>query len=307
MKTKKVEVQVEGGLGNHLFQYAAGKYLAEKTGSQLVVDTSRIGLGMTNHGYYLNLLFQDFSAISYFARHGIIRNILSFRERLVSYISRHNSYLRTIIYKLFQVYFSDEIGFDKNIMNMNKPVALRGYFQTWKFANQLKFDGKIDPILLIKSPWFMEMESLAKDIKPVIIHVRRGDYRLMAEDFGLLSRDYYLDAMNLLPTHLKNREFWVFSNEIDCAIEMFQAETKYVFRFISPPFNSNPAESLMLMTLGDAHIIANSTFSYWGAFLSKNSELTIAPNKWFKLLEDPKDLLDPKWVRVESKWEEVNQ
>jgi hypothetical protein len=304
MKSRIVKVQVEGGLGNHLFQYAAGKYLAEKTGSRLVIDTSRIGHGMTNHGYYLNLLFRDFDEVTLSSENCRFFELLKFKERVISYLLRRNIYARDLVYKIFKIYFSDEIGFDERLLRLNKPVAIRGYFQTWKFAEQLKASNKLIPEISNTSEWFKEMKTLAGEVKPVIVHIRRGDYRLMAADFGLLSKSYYVKAINSLPSHLKEREIWVFSNEIDFAKEMFQFETTYDFRFISPPDDLNPAESLLLMSYGFAHIIANSTFSYWGSYLSENSEITIAPAKWFKALGDPKDLYDPKWILEESIWED---
>ena len=304
MKTNFVKVQVEGGLGNHLFQYSAAKYLAEKTGSRLVIDKSRIGHGMTNHGYYLNLLFKDFDEVSLPNETSFIGKILSFKERVLSYLLRRKNLARTFVFKFFKIYFSDEIGFDEHLIRINSPVSLRGYFQTWKFAAYLKEINKLVPELSNTSGWFEEMKSLAKEVSPVILHIRRGDYRLMAKDFGLLSKIYYLNAINSLPCHLKEREIWVFSNEIQFAEEMFKSETNHNFRFITPPDELNPAESLMLMAQGVAHIIANSTFSYWGSYLSETSEITIAPTKWFRSLEDPKDLYDPKWILVESVWED---
>ena len=84
---------------------------------------------------------------------------------------------------------------------------------------------------------------------------------------------------------------------------MFKNYVRREVKFISMPLTSNPAEVMYLMSLGSGHIIANSTFSYWGAYLSKKSQIIIAPSKWFKGWEDPKDLINPKWVRVQSEWE----
>lgn len=303
MKSRKIVVQVEGGLGNHIFQYAAGKFLAEKTQSQLVINTSRIGHGMTNHGYYLDLIFQDFNKIGDIGRGRVLTKLFSFKERGIGYLSRKNNFMRKLVLKFFRIYYASGIGFESKFLRLDSPVEIKGYFQTWRYAKSLISKDLIHPNLISKSDWFRNLEELAATVKPVVVHVRRGDYRVLKDNFGLLSKSYYLRALETLPNHLKSQEIWVFSNEIESARLMFEDFKNFKIRFISEPPASNPAETLILMTLGSANVIANSTFSYWGAFLNTESEIVIAPNKWYKSMEDPEDLIPPNWVRVKSDWE----
>jgi hypothetical protein len=73
--------------------------------------------------------------------------------------------------------------------------------------------------------------------------------------------------------------------------------------WVNPPKGTDAVESLVLMSQGAGNIIANSTFSWWGAALNEKSLVTVAPKKWFKGMQDPKDLYPPDWLLVESSWQ----
>jgi hypothetical protein len=221
----------------------------------------------------------------------------------VSAVSRRSAILQKLVIKFFKTYHSNEVGYDSNLENLPGAISLNGYFQTWKYADFLIRKNNFEISTYNLSNWYFKMKKDAEVVKPVILHVRRGDYKLVADKFGLLSKEYYLNALNFLPGHLKMREIWVFSNEIHLAKAMFSESGQYNFKFIELETSSSPVEALLLMLQGQAHIIANSTFSYWGAYLSQNSEVIIAPTKWFQNMNDPKDLLPPNWLRVQSVWE----
>ena len=146
------------------------------------------------------------------------------------------------------------------------------------------------------------MSEYARSAKPVIMHVRRGDYQAFEDIYGLLSSVYYLNALKIVPKELQSNPIWVFSDDISLARQLLEKDLPIKTLWIDPPTNSNPAESLMLMTLGHAHIIANSSFSYWAAQLSLTSQFVVAPRKWFKAIEDPYELINPSWHLVDSDW-----
>ncbi len=298
-----VVVKLQGGLGNNLFQYAAGKYLALKTNASLVLDLSIIDFGLTHHGYYLRYMFQDFREINKSENFVISKKLHNLFSRLIAKCAKKFVFIRIIFTKLFNKFYSNEIGLDEQIEQLKPPILIQGYFQTWKHVENLILSNNFTLNLFLKSKWLLEMEKIAMNIRPVVVHIRRGDYDLMNDEFGMLSTEYYFKALDQLPTELINKELWIFSDDIVIAKKMFKEYKQRKKNFISMPLVSNPAEIMYLMSLGSGHIIANSTFSYWGAYLSKNSKIIIAPDKWFKTWEDPKDLINPRWIRVKSDWE----
>ncbi len=298
-----VVVKLQGGLGNNLFQYAAAKYLAVKSNASLVLDLSIVNFGLTHHGYYLRYMFQDFKEINKSENFMVPRKLHNLFSRFFAKCARKFVFIRIISTKFFNKFYSNEIGLDEQIENLKPPILIQGYFQTWKYVENLILSNNFTLNFFIKSKWLLEMEKIAMNTRPVVVHIRRGDYDLMNDEFGMLSIKYYLKAIDQLPLELINKELWIFSDDIVIAENMFKEYKQRKKNFISMPLVSNPAEIMYLMSLGSGHIIANSTFSYWGAYLSMNSKIIIAPEKWFKTWEDPKDLINPKWIRVESHWE----
>jgi hypothetical protein len=137
--------------------------------------------------------------------------------------------------------------------------------------------------------------------KPAVVHVRRGDYGLEEnQSIGLLSAKYYDHAISLLD---QSKQIWIFSDSPD----LVKTELKYQDRdiiFIRPPKDSDPVESLLLMSLAPEIVISNSTFSWWAAFLAGGNSRVFAPSKWYKSQLDPIDLIPGGWTRVESQWKE---
>lgn len=301
---KHVVVEVEGGLGNTIFQYAAGKYLASKINTDVLINLKHIGNAKTNHGFYLNYIFPDvrFQENISTNRFWLFQYILKNSDRLLNRLARRNKQFNKLCTTFFKIYRSPKIGYDSNLDSIKDPIAIRGYFQTWKYAETLIGKNTFVPQLKNPSAWYFEMSKCAKDVQPIIVHVRRGDYQALEDQYGLLSGIYYLNALKTIPKELGNNPIWVFSDDILQAKQILEKILPTSTLWVDPPQNSNPAESLMLMTLGYAHIIANSSFSYWAARLSLTSQFVVAPSKWFKSMEDPIDLINPSWHLVDSNW-----
>lgn len=299
-----VIIEVEGGLGNTIFQYAAGRYLAKRIGTEVLVSTKHLEKAKANHGFYLtnifpDIKFQDDDSLERFPIWNWIRENF---ERVLNGLALRNRGFAKICTVFFRTYRSHVLGFDVNLDTIKDPVNLRGYFQTWKYAQSLIGQDGFVPKLENPSIWYSEMYENAMEVHPVIMHVRRGDYQVHGDKYGLLSHAYYLNALKIIPEELRNNPIWVFSDDINLAKEMLENGLPLNTLWIDPPRISNPSESFMLMTLGYAHIIANSTFSYWAAQLSLTSQIVIAPKKWFKSMKDPQDLINPSWQLVESDW-----
>jgi hypothetical protein len=133
-----------------------------------------------------------------------------------------------------------------------------------------------------------------------VIHVRRGDYvgNLGA---GLLSSEYYNYAIRIL--NGSQRNIWVFSDDIQVAKGEFSKYSTSNWRWIGSSELSSPSQNLYLMSLAKDIVIANSTFSWWGAMLNHKKNV-VAPEKWSRNQEDPRDLYPPEWKTIQSSWVE---
>jgi len=294
----KVEVELVGGLGNQLFGYFAGRYLAKKNESKIFFRIMKPNFGETVHtGTIIDFNLDG----SFIFDRGVKFHRLF--DLAVNKISRQFNSLAWINSKIRRRYQSHTIGFDLNLDSLTAPVRISGYFQTWKYCYEFKNDFESSFNLTNPSNWYLELRTRAINESVVMLHIRLGDYlEKQNEEFGSLSKEYYENALNSLPSELKLNPIWVFSDDIESARKLLFSVRGFNFVWIEPPQYTSPAESLLLMSFGAANIIANSTFSWWGAMLNNCRPVVIAPTKWFRLLEDPNDLIPESWIRVNSSW-----
>lgn len=277
---RNTQINLVGGLGNQLFGYTAGKFLEQVGGHRVVFNTWHISKGLTNHGATIQgrSLTGDFQSIPPQAKW--VRN---FRPH----------------------YQSRVLGWDPSVATIRTGSQVNGYFQSWKYFDGIS-DSSISRSSLLKessgSPWFIDMRQKAEKIEPIILHFRRGDYRKVPEAMGLLGKDYYRDAIDRVPSNLNGHSIWVFSDEPDAA-EDFLRFSDQDLTIIKPPENSDPGESLVLMTYGVGHIVSNSTFAWWGAFLSPSSQFVTAPTPWLRGFDDPEYFYPKSWILVDHTWE----
>jgi len=169
-----------------------------------------------------------------------------------------------------------------------------GYFQTYRYFSSLGAQDR-QLSLLRKSREFLKLEETARVNNPIVVHVRLGDYA-KERHFGVLSANYYLNCFTKLDLINSEQPIWVFSDEPTKALDTLPKLSPERF-FVVPNEVLTPAETLELMRHGSTYVIANSTFSWWGATLSYSDNPTvIAPEKWFAGMQDPRELLPSKWM-----------
>jgi hypothetical protein len=304
-KSKKIELILFGGLGNQLFQYFAGQYLAHKSNAVLRIDSTFSQLGRSGHLDWIHELALPGNisplAPMYswpFAKSFVKKNL---RDFLVKLISNRDRQL-----KLLRQYESPVVGYDPKLQDLIPPITLVGNFQTWKYYKALKDEGLApDVSMKTPSPWFVyTANELDRRGKVLGIHVRRGDY-VGNTDIGTLSVAYYEDALRELSLRgIKWDEVWVFSDDKEIANGEFRnlfvgnKNLKYVY----PSNESHSFESLLLMSRCSSLVIANSTFSWWAATLGSPNKNIVSPAKWFINMEDPQDLYPDNWIQVPSSW-----
>ena len=259
---KEVIVQVIGGLGNQLFQYAAGRKLALDLNAQLRLDISGFTTYYDLHKYsmhHLNVV-EDFIQLD--ELHERSKDILFIKEPSLAYCPN---------------VFDDLKGF--NSVYLEGYWGSEHYFESIDHVIRGEFSVKTPP-----SQANIEMGRAILATEAVCLHIRRGDYvwhPMSQQSHCLCSLDYYQESLGLLARVLSNPVVYVFSDDQEWASKNLNIPFEHVFVGINDA--SKNYEDLRLMSLCKHFIIANSTFSWWGAWLSNSpNKIIFAPRQWLK-------------------------
>ena len=289
-------VKLMGGLGNQMFQYAAAKGLACKHNVEVKVDVSFLNTdpkgSYTARKYELDIFN---SAIKIATED----DLLKFNKRANNKITRS---LQRNFPALFTYLLAAESGSNYNpaFQSYPKNTYLNGFWQSEKYFENYKEQIKTDFKLTKVIP--KELQITLNNIQnsnSVSIHVRRGDYVALksANDFhGICGIDYYKTAINLIAKKNKDINLYVFSDDINWCKQNF--DFNFPIHFVEHNFESY--WDMFLMSNCKHNIIANSSFSWWAAWLNHNEEKTVAaPKNWFadKTI-NTNDLIPSRWIKV---------
>ncbi|MGA1868153.1 MAG: alpha-1,2-fucosyltransferase [bacterium] len=288
-------VKLIGGLGNQMFQYAAGRRLSHVLGHDLKLDIS----GFEKYSlrtYHLNV----FNTEENFATADEIADLKGQRQRKVKCVLK---FMKRRQRKSAPTYVKEKhFHFDPGVLNLQKGVYLEGYWQSEKYFIDIK--TLIQREFTIKVPQTIKNRELSKIIdscESISLHVRRGDLinnphtRLF---HGTCDLDYYSRSTDYISQIVKHPHFFIFSDSPEWVRN--NLHLTYPAILIEHNTPNKCYEDLRLMSQCKHHIVANSSFSWWGAWLGKNkNKIVIAPEKWFNTQEcDTKDLLPTGWVRL---------
>jgi hypothetical protein len=297
-----------GGLGNQLFQMAALNVLGGQHQNQVDIVNGFPRLGRDGVPDVLDFDLQKKfrtkmtkmplvtrKAIGYCMRSHLTPTRWEKLTHLPFFALVATAVLVSLHFKrATRVCVASDLGYDSNFKISKGNNLLVGYFQSSKWASGLReqLDKRI--ALNIISPRLVEYQELARVEKPLIVHMRLGDY-LDEGGFGIPSQNYYRAAINNLVARGSFEKIWLFSDEPDKAIDMLPPDLPIENRIIyNPDFSS--AETLEVMRMGLGYVIANSTFSWWGAYLSYTSNPpVIYPVPWFKTVQPPRELTPETW------------
>jgi hypothetical protein len=276
-----------GGLGNQMFQYAAARRLAIKHETELVLDLSwfaRQPRADTSRQYELN----SFPIVG---RHTAEPVEGGRRRKILGAFMDANAPYRAV-----------EQGprFQPQLLDAPNDTLLVGYWQSEKYF--LDEVAQIRRDFAFATPVSPEARTLAESIdgSAVSVHVRRGDYvsHVRTNQFhGVLPIEYYERAAAALSERVRSPHFYVFSDAPEwCRANI---ELPSTTTFVSHA-ESASYEDMFLMSVCRHHIIANSSFSWWGAWLSTCPEkIVIAPQMWFAdKSRDTSDLVPESWTRL---------
>jgi hypothetical protein len=308
---KRMRVILMGGLGNQLFQYTFAVSLARQYKSAVVMDPNFAAVRLDEFDLPEISKF-DLSSMVSVARKAdypvLMKRLIGLSIRLN--LQQSNELDRLFCFSLNKIletwlgiYFGEKVrivfgrdnGFDQRYL-LDKYSLFVGYFQSHRFSaieNVRSILETLKPKQEYKSVENLKIK--AKLDKPLIVHVRLTDYR-NEPNFGIPSIDYYKNAIsNQLSFGIYNK-IWLFSDEPEEAMEFIPLEYRSIVENISS-LNLGTVESLEAMRLGNGYVIANSSFSWWAAFLSYTpGARVIYPDPWFSGMPTPKDLCPSYWA-----------
>jgi len=288
--------QLTGGLGNQMFQYAIGRHLSCMHKVPLKLDISGFR-EYTLRTYRLShfAIPEDFASdfdienVKFHNHTGLLRALDSLTSRFQPY-------------NLKNVYKEPFFPYDPNILKCKNHVYLEGYWQTEKYFKEIEEIIRRD-FTIVDEP-DLRNKTMAEQIRKsesVSIHIRRGDYVTNPTTnayHGTCSEDYYKKAIQIIKNHIHQPQFFIFSDDPTWVRE--HLDTGYPTVFVDFNGPDKDYEDLRLMSLCQHHIIANSSFSWWGAWLCRNIEkIVIAPKKWFNKPDiNTKDLIPDTWIQL---------
>ncbi len=293
-------VSIFGGLGNQMFQYACGKALAAKLGVELKLDVSFLA----DKSERENFTVRDYE-LNIFSIHEKTANLTEVRNFVPDLWNCTKVDL--LKYKLFRLlkgnhyYFEKQkFRFESQIEQLKDCSYLYGYFQTEKYFSNIK-EELVTAFTLKDQPNVQNQELIAqiKAENAISVHVRRGDYQ--NSPFNLLEINYYQQAIELIKQKVENPRFYIFSNDIEWISKNFG-----VLDIDKSIVTYNQGEKsymdMVLMSYCKHNICANSSFSWWGAWLNQHAEkIVITPKQWFKNLEytaSTYDLIPDNWLKL---------
>jgi hypothetical protein len=286
-----------GGLGNQMFQYATGYALAKNLNLPYRIDTILLSKYNRHNGYQFNEIFDyKFEIASYLE----LCSLLKFKTYFVvnESINKVNPYTFNSKKNIFREYSHNYINdFDK----INTSCYISGYWQSEKYFK--KYENDLRKIFEFKNS-FSKLNKLHENeilnSNSVSIHVRRGDYisnTNASKYIGICELTYYKKAIEIISNKIDKPFYFIFSDDIEYVVNNFNFLENY--RIINNNQGIESYNDMRLMSLCKYHIIANSSFSWWGAWLANNkNKLVIAPDKWFiGSKEIMKDIYCENWIK----------
>ncbi|WP_165040330.1 alpha-1,2-fucosyltransferase [Dysgonomonas sp. ZJ709] len=265
-------VVFKGGLGNQIFEYAFCQYLKTLINEKIYV-------------YYVpekKAIQRRFEIMDFFdakinKAHLIIK-LVYWLIKVIKYMYKD----------------SDLISTDDSY-NINS-ICFDGWWQDKKYYENINSWIQFKNLPLNDKN--IETMNAIKNTESVSIHIRRGDYLFsqFADIYtNICTPDYYRNAISMVKQKYKNPHFFVFSDDMDWVKENFELENA---TYISWNVGIDSHWDMYLMSYCKVNIIANSSFSYWGAYLNKSNELTVYPQKWYNSGYEPPSIFPEKWYGI---------
>jgi hypothetical protein len=289
-----------GGMGNQMFQYAAGRYLSEKHQTTLKLDLSFLldrtpQKGYVYRDYDLNLFniqenFAHPNEVVSFGKHRRLGRVL--------YMIRQKTNPNLPLYVRESPYH-----FDPRFFLIPGHAYIEGFWQSEKYFKDIEH-------IIRKEFTFRddlderghEMAKKIKEVNSVCVNIRRGDYVSIPKTYlhhGVCDEDYFDRAVQMIADKISNPHFFVFSDDVEWCRDNLHFD--YPSTVVTQDYAGKQfGQKLHLMTLCQHYIIPNSSFGWWAAWLNPNPDkIVIAPLQWYRNPRmDTSKLAPLQWIRI---------
>jgi len=282
-------VRLQGGLGNQMFQYALGRVLSLKYKTDLGLDTSF---------YSLTLKPKRLYDLDFFNIYGKV--VTEYEIPFLYKMCQKNAFLFKILNKIRVIKGKERFfHFDPQVFSFGDGVYLNGYWQSYKY-----FKGYEDVLrkdFTFKKQFSQDILDLAEEIKKtnsLSINIRRGDY-VGNKLYDVLDNDYYDRGIEYVTQKTQIDKIYVFSDDVNWCKQNLSFPIPTIF--VEEKYMGLDGEGhLFLMSMCNNFIIPNSTFGWWGAWLSDyQNKIVITPKKWFAdVAINISDLIPDSWIRI---------
>jgi hypothetical protein len=285
-----VVCKLKGGLGNQLFQFAYGYARALELAAELELDVSYFDSDARHGGYALDSfkLNQTVALI----KNGFLLNALFRLDEGI--IGKFHSRVG---------HFEDGLGADDRVFKLGNTLYLNGFWQNpalfLDYTEQIKKALTLNEIE--NSYEYLQIKDQIINGASVAVHFRRGDYvsdKGAASVHGVLQKSYYEKAVRKIEEAVDKPTFFIFSDDIDAAKRELDFIENAIFVIA---VSDNVVADMYLMSLCKHNIIANSTYSWWSAWLNESEKkIVIAPFQWFvnKEMNQKCKIIPSEWITV---------
>ena len=295
-----ITVILRGGLGNQMFQYASGLGIAKKNGTTLALDSTYLNDrsprgNFTRRNYDLDIFETDpdrtlLSKISAKFPLPVVWLGADFFGAIAGDFLGIRKFFRE----------RTDFAFDQETFNAGQSAILWGFWQNEKY-----FDGAKDEVRAAfrfkksNNEAFLEAKKNILAVNAISLHVRRGDYTLpkYLKVYGATDTSYYDRAIAYISERVDSPHFFVFSDDIDWCRNNIKTSAPVTY-MDDATAGRKASGHLELISLCKHNIIANSTFSWWGAWLNQSpGKIVVAPKRWHADLTKG-DLISEQWIKI---------
>ena len=284
-------VKIMGGLGNQMFQYAFAYSLFNEINEEIKLDTSFFNSVLDDTRVTMhNCELEKFN----------INPVYATDEEIQKCLKRKKSNLLKLLNKRVVVKENDKRLNNLNSFKSVENAYFEGYFQSEKYF--AKFRDDILEKFTLKEPLDFQNQQMLDKINmanAVSLHIRRGDYMNLQNIYKICDVEYYSKAIKYIAENVENPHFFLFSDDVEWVVKNLKLEYSYTV----VDFNKGAGYlDMELMKNCKHNITANSTFSWWGAWLNKNEQkIVITPQKWFndkKLQKNILSIIPNDWIKL---------
>jgi hypothetical protein len=301
---RKIKWILTSGLGNQLYGYFAGQYVAEK----LNLEIKYLHNPLSRKHEQRNSNIRSFilnDPVRKAKTHVVFPNpakriFFGIKRRSQPVSKTHDFLIRKYLEQSFEIQTEiKKIEFELE-KYPKRTLHVEGYFQDFSYFTNLR--GR--HILELRNPseWHHTLTTRILISKPIVVHLRLGDYIEQPNIWGVLDHGYYEESLKRIRLDFPDNEIWIFSDNFERAKKLLKEIKGFDLNFIESSLNQDPAEVLDIMSKGIAHVVSNSTFSLWAAMMSQESELVVIPDPVFKNVVGQARGLPSDWIRISSLW-----